>query len=303
MRDTSTLARARGAFHRARAQVRQRRRRAYVWRKRAELDLKDRWNGTGDPLLPPRRYGLVSQYRSLGDKVLDLLVDVAGLEPGERVLDIGCGPGRMAAPLTRHLTSGSYEGFDVTPRAIRWAQRKITPKHPSFRFRIADIHNAMYNPKGAQTGATYRFPYPDDSFDVSFATSLYTHLRPLETLNYLAETARVTRAGGRSLNTFFLLNDESQRLLDEKRPPPAHTGRGPLDLSWESVDEAGWRFRSPNPETPEHLLVVYEDDVRRLYEDAGLEIVEIRYGDWCGRPSAEDGIGQDVVFARKPQTA
>jgi len=84
----------------------------------------------------------------------------------------------MAAPLTRHLESGSYEGFDVTPRSVRWARRKITPKHPSFHFQLADIRNAMYNPGGTHTGATFRFPYPDDSFDVSFATSVYTHLRP-----------------------------------------------------------------------------------------------------------------------------
>jgi len=39
-----------------------------------------------------------------------------------------------------------------------------------------------------------------------------------------------------------------------------------MDLSWESVGEGGWRFRSPSPETPENLLVLYEDDVRTMYD-------------------------------------
>lgn len=302
MGGSPSAGRLRGVLARTRGEIRQRRRRAYVWRKRAELDLKDRWRGTSDPLIPPRRYGFASQYKVLGVQFLErMLIGLADLQPDERVLDVGCGPGRMAAPLTQHLNEGSYEGFDVTPRAIRWASGNITSRHPSFRFQLADIHNAMYNPEGTQTGASFHFPYPDDSFDVSFAISLYTHLRPLETRNYLAETERVMRPGGRTLNTFFLLNDESLRLLE--RRTPVRGGDGPIDLSWEGVDEDGWRYRSPKPEAPEHLLALHENDIRRMYDEVGLEIEEIRYGHWCGRPASSDEIGQDLVFARKPEVA
>ena len=42
-----------------------------------------------------------------------------GLKPEHRVLDIGCGVGRVALPLTRYLTSGTYDGFDIVKRWIR----------------------------------------------------------------------------------------------------------------------------------------------------------------------------------------
>lgn len=237
----------------------------------------------------------------VGERIVDKgLIEMCELRPDERVLDIGCGPGRVAAPLTRYLTAGSYEGFDVTSRSIRWAQRKITPRHPNFRFQVADLHNQMYNPKGTQTAETFRFPYPDDLFDVSLATSVYTHLRPYETANYLNETARVTRPGGRILNTFFLLNDESEALIDGDRSPRPAAEAGEIPkLDYATVDPQGWRFRATDAEVPEHLLAVGEDDVRGMYESAGLEITRILYGHWCGRQRNEDEFGQDLVLARK----
>lgn len=280
--------------------VRHRLRNSYIWMQRARLDLRDRFSEDYDPLLPPRRYGLPSQIRSVGERIVDkALIELGGLQPDGRVLDIGCGPGRVAAPLTRYLTNGSYEGFDVMPRSIRWAQRKITPRHPSFRFQVADIKNLMYNPGGGQTAATFRFPYPDDSFDVSFATSVYTHLRPYETANYLNETGRVMRAGGRVLNTFFLLNEEAERLVAAGPRRPLLAGGGILKLEYATVDPEGYRFRAGNAAVPENLIAAYEDDVRAMYEEAGLEITDILYGHWCGRPPNPDGLGQDLVIARK----
>ena len=267
---------------------------------RTRLDVRDRFSDNYDPLLPPRRYGLPSQIRAIGERIVDkALIEIGGLEPEGRVLDIGCGPGRVAAPLTRYLTDGSYEGFDVMPRSIRWAQRKITTRHPNFRFQVADINNLMYNPGGTQTAETFRFPYPDDSFDVSLATSVYTHLRPYETVNYLQETGRVMRADGRVLNTFFLLNEEAERLLAGGPRRPLLAGGGILKLEYASVDPKGYRFRAGNADVPENLLALYEDDVRAMYEEAGLEITDILYGHWCGRPSNSEEFGQDLVVARK----
>ncbi len=284
-----------------RRRVQPRARRSFVWLLRASLDARDRWGDGYDPLLPPRRYGLPSsQIREVGERLVDeALIGIGGLQPHERVLDVGCGPGRIAAPLTRYLTAGSYEGFDVTPRSIRWNQRHITPRHSSFRFTQADIHNPMYNPGGSQTGATFRFPYPGEYFDLSLATSVYTHLRPYETANYLSETARVMRPGGRILNTFFLLNEDAEQWLREgaRRPPMA--GGAPLKLDFADVDPDGWRFRAANPDVPEHLIALYEEDVRRMYEEARLEIDQILPGNWCGRPANPQEFGQDLVVARK----
>lgn len=56
------------------------------------------------------------------------------------MLDVGCGSGRMALPLTGYLNSeGRYAGFDISQKAIAWCQEHITSAHPNFQFEVSDI--------------------------------------------------------------------------------------------------------------------------------------------------------------------
>jgi SAM-dependent methyltransferase len=217
------------------------------------------------------------------------MIDFGELGPDGRVLDIGCGPGRIAARLARFLDRGSYEGFDIDPRSIRWCQRRISPRHPNFRFQLADIRNAQYNPAGSQEARAYTFPYPDDEFDLALAASVFTHMRPGETDRYVCEAARVLRPGGRLLATFFVLNEDTQRRL-------MVSGRRNLG---ERLSDAGIFYRSGDPTTPEYMIAVFEEGIREIYGRAGLTIETIGYGKWCGRRNAFLGFGQDLVVARK----
>lgn len=62
---------------------------------------------------------------------------------------MGCGIGRMAIPLTEYLSEeGSYEGFDVVRRGVKWCQENITTRCPNFRFRLADVYNELTIPRG-----------------------------------------------------------------------------------------------------------------------------------------------------------
>jgi ubiquinone/menaquinone biosynthesis C-methylase UbiE len=55
-------------------------------------------------------------------------VELSGLKPHERVLDLGCGIGRMAVSHPRYLGDrGSYEGLEVFLKGIAWCQENITP--------------------------------------------------------------------------------------------------------------------------------------------------------------------------------
>jgi SAM-dependent methyltransferase len=266
------------------------RRRAYFRVAGAWLDARDWARGERDPLVPPR-YRLYPGWR--GGKVSGRWVfgafALGKLAPDGRLLDIGCGPGRIAAHLTRKLEGGSYEGFDIVPRSIRWCQRKISTRHPSFRFQLADIRNAQYNPAGSQEARAYNFPYPDREFDVALAASVFTHMVPGEIERYVSEAARVLKHGGRLLASFFLLNEDTQRRL-------AASGRRVLS---EEQRDGGVPYRSGSPSTPERMIAVYERDVREMYEGAGLAIESIRYGKWCGRRDSYLGGSQDLVVARR----
>lgn len=149
------------------------------------------------------------QSRAVGELYLRLFIEPGGLKPTDRVLDVGCGTGRIALALAPYLNAGTYDGFDICPAAIDWCRENITPRLPSFQFQLADIYNEFYHPTGRSRARRYRFPYPDKSFDFVFLTSVFTHMLPRDLVHYLAEIARVTRPGGRCFITFFLHNAQS----------------------------------------------------------------------------------------------
>ncbi len=230
--------------------------------------------------------GWRADSRKMGRAWVTIIESEAGLRDDARILDIGCGPGRLAAALTARLDGGSYEGFDVDRPSIGWCQQAITPGYPNFRFQIADIYNASYNPEGSQDPANYRFPFPDSDFDLALAMSVFTHLTPTDTEQYLREAARVLRPGGRLVATFFLVNDE----IMEADDAPERRRR----IQHELTDSNGRPYRSAVEQTPERMIAQYEDSVREMYDRSGLEIERVVRGHWKG---GFPGSGQDRIIA------
>ncbi len=282
--------------------ARRRWRDARRWAIRARLDFQDSRDGSRDPLLPPRRLGLPAPTPKLGERIVELMKEHGGLDRSSDVLDIGCGPGRIAAPLARWLSpSATYEGFDVMPKSIAWCEKAITPRYPNFHFRVADVINGEYNPDGAERASEYTFPYGSGSFDVALATSLFTHLKPFESERYLAETARTLRPGGRLVGTWFLLDARIEAALEEGilQPPGMFSAsRPPLRLQHRLTDEGGYAFRTPNANVPEYMIAIDEAEVRALHERAGLEVVNVLRGSWAG---GGEKLGQDVIVAERRQ--
>jgi SAM-dependent methyltransferase len=275
-------------------------RRARRWGRRAAADAADRLRGRRDPRVPPRRLGLPSFLPDVLDRTAEVaIVGVAGLAPGERMLDIGCGPGQMALRVAPHLGAGRYEGFDVSGRTIAWARGRVSPTDPRLHFTRVDAGNDLYNPDGAGDAGELRFPYPDAYFDLAFAGSLFTHLKPRESAHYLNEARRILRPGGRIASTWFLLNDESERLLAAGAARYSELeGGAPLRLDHELVDDDGLRFRTSHPRLPEQRIAVAEDDVLEFHRAAGLEVADVHHGHWCGRERRSGRLGQDLILAR-----
>jgi SAM-dependent methyltransferase len=249
------------------------------------LHMRRRRTGT---LTPPK--GLVAvgpgNYEAIGAEFLDYFVRLGRLGPDDRVLDVGCGVGRMAATLATYLSpAGSYEGFDVVPSGIEWCQANITPRHTNFQFRTVDIFNKTYNPRGRVRAEEFEFPYPSDSFDFVFMTSVFTHMMSDAVERYLRETVRVLRRGRRALITWFILNPESKALMHDGRSRMSFLhARGVLSVMDERL--------------PEMNVAFDESFVRDAYSRARLRISEpICWGGWCGR---QDHLSyQDVVIGEK----
>lgn len=253
------------------------------------LDALEHVRGRRDEGLPTRRMMLSigpSPYKSVfldeGAKMTRLLRELGGLCPEDDVLDVGCGVGRMALPLTEFLT-GRYEGFDVNPESVAWCRERITTRHPRFRFELVDIHNRHYNPAGELGAGGFRFPYDDESFDFVFHTSVFTHLLPDAGENYARESARVLRPGGRCFATFFL--------LDGERAGRGEAGGLPMRFRVRNRDY--WAARKDDPEA---VIAYWEGDAAAMFERAGMT-TEAHRGKWAG-DAVSDGW-QDTIVARR----
>jgi SAM-dependent methyltransferase len=258
-------------------------------RQRLESRKKARLFGDLAPLVPAVEQmfegpATLEEFQANGEEFLRIYKDVCGLQPDERMLDVGSGIGRKTIPLTRYLNGrATYEGIDVTAAGVEWCRNKITPRFPNFRFQQIDVRNHLYNPTGKYEPSEYRFPFPDNSFTFVMLGSVFTHMLPGDVAHYLSEIHRVM-APGRCLISYFLLNEESQRLV----------AAGASTLDFKSVDE---KYASISLEMPEYAIALEEGFVTSLYHELGMEIVRVDYGSWCGREKFLSY--QDLVLAVK----
>jgi len=253
------------------------------------LDSLDAILGRRDPLVPPRylNYAGFAGYRATGLEFLGYFKGLCGLQPNHRVLDIGCGIGRMAVGLTGYLSkAGSYEGLDIVPSGIRWCQKNITPRYPQFHFQVADIYNKQYNPGGKYQPAQYRFPFPGEEFDFIYLASVFTHLLPLDLEHYMAEVSRMLKPGGKCLATYFLLDPIARQEMESGRSA----------INFEFAMDGFW---TNDPVTPETGVAYDANVIEPLLQRQSLHHEATHYGMWSGRSDTKLAY-QDIVIAAKP---
>lgn len=226
-------------------------------------------------------------YLEEGRVTVALLERLAGLEPSDDVLDVGCGLGRIAWPLSQRLDRrGSYTGLDVVRAYTDWCVESLGLDPERFRFQHADIRTSFYNPEGAVRAEDFLFPWADASFDLAIATSLFTHLLPAAASRYLAEIARVLRPGGRLFASFYL--------LDARGLEAAATGA--TDPTFLSPIEHGLLHDAAVPESG-----VAQDEawLFAALAAAGLRPATVHPGRWKASPAGD--YHQDLIVAVRPK--
>ncbi len=211
-------------------------------------------------------------YRAIGAEFLERLVRDADLRTDDRVLDLGCGVGRLAMPMTQFLLDGTYNGVDPVPAGIAWCAATISPVYPNMQFHHIDLRHPLYNPQGALDTAKTRLPFPDGSFDVISMISVLTHLEQPEALHYAAEAARLLAPGGRCFATAFLMNPPARAALHERRGP----------LAFEPGESGPIYFAIKD--APLAAVAFDEDVLLELFLRQGLRRrTPAYYGTWSGR--------------------
>src|SRR5262249_55030871 len=66
------------------------------------------------------------------------------LSGAERVLDVGCGDGKITAEIAARVPRGSVLGVDPSHNMIAFAARHFAPTRPNLRFEVADVRRLTY---------------------------------------------------------------------------------------------------------------------------------------------------------------
>ncbi|GHO81778.1 hypothetical protein KSD_95490 [Ktedonobacter sp. SOSP1-85] len=125
-----------------------------------------------------------------------MAADVAQLQPGETVLDVGCGTGTQALVAKKRVGElGQVCGIDPSLSLLAGARRKATRAGLSIDF---------------QPGGIEQIPFPDQVFDVVLSTFVMHHVPDNLKHQGLTEIARVLKPGGRLLMIDFKHSEEHQ---------------------------------------------------------------------------------------------
>jgi ubiquinone/menaquinone biosynthesis C-methylase UbiE len=118
-----------------------------------------------------------------------MTVDNAQIQPGNTVLDVGCGTGEVALLAKTRTNAGQVHGIDPAPEMIAVARSKAARRKLEIDFRV---------------GVIEALPFPDASMDVVTSSLMMHHLPEDLKVRGLAEVYRVLKPGGRLLVADFM---------------------------------------------------------------------------------------------------
>ena len=225
------------------------------------------------------------QNGARGQRQLELL-ERFGLDSSDRILEIGCGIGRLAYALTSFLgSSGSYAGVDIQSEPIDWLNEHYAPQLPNFRFdvvrRLTPRPPAKrgLRPGKAPAPGPGRLPFDDDSFDVVCAFAVFTRMSLEEIRLQLRESVRVVRAGGYGVFTINAVTAEDER-------PVNVNGRAFFPL-----EEGVYTAFPDNPR--KHVLALDEALIETILRQEGWTQVQRIEGAWHRKARAAGGHGPE----------
>src|SRR5208283_1568437 len=135
----------------------------------------------------------------------------AGLKDGMRLIDLGCGSGRLASVLGQSMKI-EYTGIDIVQSLIDYAKSKSPTNYRFF------LHRAL------------NMPSPDNVCDFVAAFSVFTHLLPAESFIYLEDIRRTLKPGGKLVFSFLeFLADSHWTIFEATVEAQRHHSSAPLN--------------------------------------------------------------------------
>ena len=126
-------------------------------------------------------YDFIQKY-IVGDvRYKTRLIDQADVQPGQRILDLGCGTGTLAIMVKQAQPSAEVFGLDADPDMLKVAKYKSSQLRAPVKFDV---------------GFTNKLPHPDSSFDRVLSSIMIHHLKTPDKELTAREVYRVLKPGG-----------------------------------------------------------------------------------------------------------
>ena len=151
-------------------------------------------------------------WEEIGKLQFDFLVR-KGLQPGHRMLDIGCGTLRGGRHFIRYLNPGNYTGIDISSKAIKYGKRLLVQEGLSDRRPRLIVNKKRH--------LTFE-QFPGETFDFILAQSVFTHLMVPHIEECFDHIRRIMKPDSQ----FFFTN----WVEDAEQRPTAFEFRYPLSL-------------------------------------------------------------------------
>ena len=202
--------------------------------------------------------------RAFRDEILQALPPDWSFE-GKKVLDFGCGAGRVLRQFLPEARAGEVWGCDIHGPSVDWLERNLCPPLRVFR-----------------NEATPPLPVADGTFDLVWALSVFTHL-PDTWSAWLLEVHRVLAPGGLLLVT-FIGEGATARTTDE----PWDEDRVGMNVLFPGQD---WDLGGP--------IVMHSPWWIRAHWGRAFDVLSLRPSGFA----AEPGQGQGVCLLRRKPVA
>lgn len=220
--------------------------------------------------------------------------------PDFSMLDYGCGLGRLAWAFTNFFgkdISRRYFGYEIHPSAYAFlleAYRDF-PNTTFISDRLSLQDSYVEIQEGARVEDQQRIDASQvklqtkiqNKLDLQFSHSVFTHMYREPIIHILKEFGQLLKPHGICLNTWLI--------VDRFAESTVRCGLADRQLPFEVSDQGFYTYLKENP----LMCAAYKiEQVKAIYEAAGHEILDIKWGTWAGRLPTHQISYQDLVVSR-----